>query len=367
MQLFKQFMGLLLIVIICSCGNKSRYPYAINDFNGKLQPHLVRIVEAGIVSFDNKLLQELITDRELVRLSRSEHPILRAVAFQEIMNRKSFDHLEMVNDHLDDTAIIAVDKGEFGIRNTLVSDYILQHAYWKTMKDKNKTVERVLSKHNYLSSAYLILVVLDPQEKYYSYIRDMAGRPQVLTANEENKPDFNEIEQALYGLAKFRKKEDVTLIRDRMINNLWRLSGMSFQLMKEFPDTAYLDVLQKYHQFQFYRLTGNSPYGFSGGASDMIAATDFTDALVAQQNERSAALLDSVLTFLPQATCMNGKETTIDQIIWSIWKNPCPAYTRLRERIKIRAKELDRPPLFLDMAEPSRKLEPEEVTYRWYP
>jgi len=44
--------------------------------------------------------------RELERLSRSEHPLLRAVACLAMLRRKDADHLAVINGHLDDTALI---------------------------------------------------------------------------------------------------------------------------------------------------------------------------------------------------------------------------------------------------------------------
>jgi hypothetical protein len=46
--------------------------------------------------------------------------------------------------HLDDTALVFIDAGEFGIWDRTVSDDILQEAGWKTQEAKNKTVEKVL-------------------------------------------------------------------------------------------------------------------------------------------------------------------------------------------------------------------------------
>jgi len=44
--------------------------------------------------------------RELERLSRSENPLLRAVACLAMLRRKDADHLAVINGHLDDTALI---------------------------------------------------------------------------------------------------------------------------------------------------------------------------------------------------------------------------------------------------------------------
>jgi len=121
--------------------------------------------------------------------------------------------------HLDDTAIVDTDAGEFGIWTRTVSDDILAEASWETHEAKNKTIELVLTKHNYLQSAYFILLKIEPQEKYYPFIKNMAIRPRRLT-DEGYELDFYDIEHALYGLAKFEKPDDVKIIKHQMMQNI---------------------------------------------------------------------------------------------------------------------------------------------------
>jgi hypothetical protein len=268
--------------------------------------------------------------------------------------------------HLADTAIVATDAGEFGIWFQTVSDYILQDATWETPETKNKTVEQVLTKHNYLRSAYTILSQLEPHEKYYSYIRDMATRPRRLDPYEGYELGFGDIEYALYGLAKFKKKEDVQSIKGKLMKHVWELSDVSFRLMKEYPDTAYLDVLQSYHRRQFYKFSGNRPHGFSGVIADRAAPEDFIQALVIQQNDRSAKLLDTMLTYIPKYTCMPDKETIINEVIEEIWEHPCPAYARLREKIKRKAEEILKGRISIPMDTYSIPVDTTKRIIRWY-
>ncbi len=125
-----------------------------------------------------------------------------------------------------------------------------------------------------------------------------------------------------------------------MIKNVWKLSGISFRLMEEFPDTAYFDVLQSYHQRQFYKFSGNRPGGFSGYIADRAAPEDFIRALIIQQNGRSAKLLDTMLNRLPLLNWMPDKENIIEEIITAIWEHPCAAYEKLRERIRPKAEKI---------------------------
>ncbi|MEO6454959.1 MAG: hypothetical protein ABIN97_12835, partial [Ginsengibacter sp.] len=80
--------------------------------------------------------------------------------------------------------------------------------------------------------------------------------------------------------------------------------------------------------------------GFSGYIADRADPEDFIKALVMQQNDRSAMLLDTMLNRLPLQTCMPDKESIINEIIMEIWEHPCSAYSSLREKIKPKANEI---------------------------
>ncbi|HSC53003.1 MAG TPA: hypothetical protein VLC98_05270 [Phnomibacter sp.] len=361
------FLLATLIVCLFSCKNEQGNSYAIKDFRKSLQPFLLKIVTKGIVTYQGRLDIKKITDEELVRLGKSENPILRATALSEMLGRNSFSAFDIIMNHLDDTAIVATDNGEFGIKLEAVSDYLIGRAWWKTAQERDMTIESVLTKHNYLSAAYNILTRIEAQEKYYLVIKDMATRSRRFDRQEGiNEKAFYEIEYALYGLAKFQKTEDIQMIKDQLMTQVWELSDISFRLMKEFPDTAYLDVLQEYHRRQFYKFSGKSPYGFTGYYADRAAPEDFIGALAAQQNERSAKLLDTMLTRLPKYTCMPGKEYIINSVIEQIWEHPCPAYAQLREKVKPKAEELFKDRTTIPLAPAQLPIDTTKGTYHWY-
>jgi hypothetical protein len=361
----KHFLLATLFICIFSCKSEQRNSYAIKDFRTSLQPFLYKVVTAGIVTYHDSSDIKSITDDELVRLSRSENPILRATALMEMLDRNSFNSFKVVMTHLDDTAIVAADHGEFGIKFERVSDYLISRTSWETAQTRDKTVESVLTKHNYLTSAYTILKNMGAQEKYYAFIKDMATRPRRLDTLEGYELAFDEIEYALYGLAKFRKKEDVQIIKSKLIEHAWELSDVSFQLMKEFPDTAYLDVLQTYHRRQFYKFSGIRPHGFSGFNADRASPEDFIEALVVQQNGRSAKLLDTMLTYLPKHTCLPDKENIINEVKEQIWQHPCPAYVRLREKVKPKAEKISKERLIISVDSMNIPVDPKRKFY-WY-
>lgn len=349
-----------------SCKSEQGNTYAIKDFRKSLQPFLLNIVSEGIVTDHDSSDIKSITDDELIRLGKSENLVLRATALMEMLDRSSFNHFDIIMKHLDDTAIVATDNGEFGIKFETVSDYLIGRTSWETAQARDKTIESVLTKHNYLSSSYNILTKIEAQEKYYPFIKKMATRPRRLDRYEGYELGFYEIEYALYGLAKFQKKEDVQIIKNKLMKHVWDLSDVSFRLMKEFPDTAYLDVLQTYHRRQFYKFSGIRPHGFTGYNADRAAPEDFIEALVVQQNDMSAKLLDTMLTYLPKYTCMPDKENIINAVIEEIWEHPCPAYARLREKVKYKAEEILKGHVSIPIDPIDIPVDTTKRTYHWY-
>jgi hypothetical protein len=194
----------------------------------------------------------------------------------------------------------------------------------------------------------------------------MATRPRRLDPYQGYELGFYEIEYALYGLAKFKKKEDVQIIKSKLMNHVWDLSDVSFRLMKEFPDTAYLDVLQTYHRRQFYKFSGIRPHGFTGYNADKAAPEDFIEALVVQENDRSAKLLDTMLIYLPNYKCMPDKENIINAVIEQIWEHPCPAYAQLREKVKYKAEEILKGRVTIPHDSIDIPIDTTKRTYYWY-
>ena len=97
------------------------------------------MVEKGVI-MEDKTFNILVTDQEVEKLSQSEHPILRVYALRQMLERESFNHFEVVMNHLDDTAYVTTDKGEFGFGFEMVSDDLLYQAGWKTQREKNITI-----------------------------------------------------------------------------------------------------------------------------------------------------------------------------------------------------------------------------------
>jgi hypothetical protein len=200
-----KFIFTILLFTISSCKSETKNSFAIKDFRESLQPYLTKIVSKGIVGYDSstRYIQNHSTDNELKQLSQSEHPVLRAIAFREMMNRSTFDHFNLIMNNLDDTAVVPVDWGEFGFIFYRVSDDMLHNGKWKDSATKQKTIEEIVLRHNSLSAAYYRLPDLPKKEAYYTTIKQMVLR-------ERNSYDeFSQKEDAMYALASYKRPEDV--------------------------------------------------------------------------------------------------------------------------------------------------------------
>lgn len=345
--------------LFISCSSNHSNSYAIKDFSNDLQPHLFKIISTGIVGFDSStyFVRKNTTDDELIKLSRSEHPILRAVAFREMLSRGSFDHFNLIMNNLDDTATIITDEGEFGLKFTTVSDDILENGKWKDTIAKNKTIDELITKHNYLSSACRILDRTQMKAEYYPYIKDMAQRPRRLS-RDGYEMGFDDKEYALYGLAHYKKPEDIPVIRELLLSNCWKISEPSFGLMEQYPDSSYLGIFENYYRRTFYKKIREA---------STQSAEDFINAVAVYKNERSEKILNAILNrkpFMPYPTDTSYLKKTLAE---AIWNNKCPAYSQLLEEVEPMIKEIEKNTgtIALDPIIPPTKTEEEPVRWWW--
>lgn len=350
------FFGWVMFMFT-SCKTKSKYSYAIKDFRTVLQPFLTSVVSTGVVMYYDSAFRHIATDQELICLSTSEHPVLRASALREIFYRNLPNRNELLLSHLDDTAIVATDAGEFGTRLEMVSDDILEQATWTKKEDRDLVVDRVITQHNYLRSAYTALLKLEPQNLYYSYIRTMASRP--FESNRFGSYAPESVDCALYSLAQFQKPEDKKLLKGILLQISLRNSLYRMKLLKDFPDTSYIDVLDNYYPRNFY-------YDLCNGTSD-AQALEFIEVVGTYKSLRSAKILDSILNFKRSFCYPAQSEYFKKSLAYAIWDNDCPAYAALRKQVRLAILQYEKTKL---EALPIEELEPlpgdnEDCLWRW--
>jgi len=312
-----------LVTVLCACSGPN-HPgtggtYAIRDFGDSLRPYLVTIVSRGIVGYDSAtwFVRNHTSNEVLRQLSASEHPVLRALALEEMLTRKGFDAFSVLMSHLSDTADVIEDIGEFGEQHIFIADLLIFNNTWKSEADRKATFDKVITAHNYLRAAYTISDRLPTEEKYYPYIRAMAARDR----------NYAELEHALLALAHFKKPADTSLIKEKLLQSTWRMSLPSFTLIREYPNNAYFEVLEKYYRYSLYRNMCRN------GELPNDAAWYF-HALAAYRQPRSAALLERIWNHHPIARCPVDTSFLRRELAEAVWENRCPAYSKLEKQVK---------------------------------
>ncbi len=252
MNVFKKLTAIACFFTFSSCTNSEKFPYAIKDFDIQVQPYLRAVVQDGIlyngISVDEEF-EKKMTIKELKKLSKSEHPTLRALALKMLVGRTDWDASEWIKGCLNDTAVVVTDNGEFGRSYEWVADIMLWHTSFPSTQKRAEMMDYVIKNHNNLRHAYPILTWVELKPEYHSIIKRMANRgpksyEEANSKGGDNYP-FSLIEDALYGLARFQKKEDIPFIKSLILDDIYSLQT-SWDLMEDFPDTSYLEVFRTY-------------------------------------------------------------------------------------------------------------------------
>ena len=319
---------IFIIIGFISCNDHELKQAAIRDFPEPLRKHLKDLVSRGVVGWDTstKYIELNATDQELRDLSKCEHPVLRATALDVMTKRPSFDHFTVIMTNLDDSAVVATNAGEWGVRYYCVSDNMVQNAHWKDTAARNRTMEEIITHHHYLKSAYWSLSRIQLKKEYYPIVREMAlqenNYPEEFQTLRLGDINFETRESALFALATYKKAEDIPEIKQVLLSNAWELSLSSFALMAQFPDTSYMEVYEKCLRSLYRRLL-NDPIS--------EVAVSFVRSLAAQKNPKSAELLQRMLKRKPFVPCTVDSSYIINELYAAVWENSCPEYASLRK------------------------------------
>jgi len=352
-------MNLCTFTITTSALLNNGIPLLATNRRKTLQPYLTKVVSQGIVGFDpaTKFIEKHTTDKELEQLSKSEHPVLRAVAFREMLERPSFNHFDLMMNNLDDTAIVATDAGEWGLWYFRVSDDMLMNGRWRDSATRGRTIEEIILKHNFLTCAYLRAGWVETNEKFYPAIKEMVQRERGQFDTYEQKS------KAVYALAAFKKKEDIPLIKEILQQNIWHGDETTFDLMADFPNDTYLEILEDFYPKRFYRSLCKE------GFRNPDIAVYFIQSIATYKNERSEKILDSILNRKPFVPCSTDTGYLKIQLARAIWNNPCPAYAKLRKQVESRIAQLDDPKHVIPLPNEKPFESPKDTTnepVRWH-
>ena len=164
-------------------------------------------------------------------------------------------------------------------------------------------------------------------------------------------------ELALYGLPKFKKKEDIPVIKKILITRVHMISDVSWNLMSQYPNNEYLEVFEAYYPRSFYRTICRE--------RSTTEAENFIRSVSVYKNERSARILDSILNKKPFINCAADTFFLKSVVRDAIWNNPCPAYAKLRAQVEAKVKEDLKNALELEPAHPFPSTDSSEEKIRW--
>jgi hypothetical protein len=328
-----QAAAITVLAFFCHCNTGDKTTFAIRDFKKSLQPYLIKVVSIGVVPYDpaTEYIQSHATDEELERLSKSEHPVLRAVAFRAMLERPGFDHFAVIMNNLSDTALVAVHKGEWGIQYVRVSDDIIENGRWKDTVARKKTMEKLILNHNYLTSAYDALSRIEPGPQHYPLIKNMIERHSPYSGDGNGILSMEDIsfetrENALFALAGYKKPEDVPYIKNVLQSHVWEMGSGSFLLMQEYQNESYLEVYEEYLARHFYHRICREQTTFY--------AELFIKSVATYKNERSAKILNAILNRKPLLPCSGDTSMIEHRLAYAIWENKCDAYAKLVKQVE---------------------------------
>lgn len=316
-----------VVVMLSACAPRHQPPYSIRDFPDSLQPALNRAVSVGYFEprdSDIAYFDTHFSDSEISLLSRAEIPLLRAIALRQMSVRPGFNMPDIIMTHLDDTAIVPYGHDRSRLRFASEVDYMIDNAEWKTASGRDSLADVLILHHNNLQAAYAALRFTPPLPKYYEPIKTMATRKRVFRFDTE---------VALAALAKYRKKEDIPLIAAILWRNERDLSVISFQLMLDYPDMAYLRVLTSYYPYCFH----------SGVCRDHPSyAADYINTLAAYRTDTCAKILSDIITTNPLSECTPDSVYLVWQARYAVWNHPCAAYKTLLRKVGPEIREEER-------------------------
>lgn len=342
----KQLLKLTVLVIILSgCNNyKTKYPYSIIDFRPELRKDLEKIVVVGIAypyetsEEDEKFNKKCSVD-DLRKLMQCEHPLIRARAFSQLVKKDSANIENILLASLNDTAIIAVDQGEWGTPMMYCADYYLRAANKKI--EWGGILDTLVTKYPNLQTTFTLLTNTDSMpEKYYDAVKSMAINSLVHYKSPFYIDYSNNVRSdILFALSKYKHKDDVTFIKDHL-----RHSQLYFwKLIQNNPDTAYFSVLKEEYFEPLKRSKKRGPeylqLAFWGRYNRGAHFEDFLMTLAKYKNQESAEMFSEILRERIFPNRGRIRDNEFECLLYDVLKqDSCEEYEALIQALKPLAK-----------------------------
>lgn len=185
-------------------------------------------------------LEQNATKDELTELTNHPNGVVRSYAFWALTHRKNIDLLSIVKNHLNDTELVETQFGCIGGRE-MVGDFFIQvmtPQYIDLNSEKMNSKELaeldslLIYQPNKLSARYSAINRAEPTANLYPKIRELV--------TEENN------QSALVTLAKYKKEQDIEIIKNNRSENDKIESGYyhTYVAISEFPRPEFIPLLE---------------------------------------------------------------------------------------------------------------------------
>jgi hypothetical protein len=249
-----------LVILLSSCNTyKTKYPYSLDDFRPEYRKHLENTIELGIAgaSYSGeeaiKLAEEFykncsITD--LKKILQCEHPLLRAHAFRILAEKDSTNIEAILLSSLDDTAIISVDHGEWGIPTMYCADFYLDIVRNERIKLEHNLLDILIEKYPHLETTFIRLRTTPTlPEKYYSSVKKIAESTVKNYSGFGNSTpyithDDEKVNDILFALSEYKKEEDIDFIKTHSRLN----DRFIWEIIRNNPDIRYFSFIKEYFE-----------------------------------------------------------------------------------------------------------------------
>lgn len=320
----KNLAFIFILLILFGCGDKKKYPNKISDFRNELQIHLKRLALEKELPSDDKIatdyLKEKCTKNELIKLLDCENPKLRLIAYRTILDRKEKGYFNILLGHLNDTSTVSYRYNECVYGEAVISELLISYTVERlSPSEKNRLVDSVLLKYPSLGTSTWILQSIEPNEKYYSIIKQ---KSKIVTDR------CGDQLSACFALSKFNKKEDFGFLTSIFSKLEGPCEDWIFKSIERNPNEIYFPILEKYLNQKIKKEK----------QSDSDELKYYCRAIANYKNKKSLLLLTEILDKknYPDTWYFTYNE---EYVFRAIHKCRVPIYDELYKKLKSKMSE----------------------------
>lgn len=282
----------VLFILLSGCNTyKTKYPYSLDDFRPELRKHLEKIVSNPFLDDIDEdaanYLDNHTSEKELRKIIKSEHPILRAIAFKYFSLRKSVDFSKILIENLDDTALAFISRYSGDI--TTVADYYIDKSEGHSTILKSDLMDEVINNHPYLYyAAHFFQLKSLAKEKYYPALK------RIITA--EYPLHYRIRRELIMKLSAYKKNDDTAFIAQRLRNSRAQDAAANFVLVENNPIDEYFFLIEKfYKKILYFKEKESLQQEFIRYENFHEAFENFILANAAYKSKQSAEILTDIL------------------------------------------------------------------------